>query len=140
MDPLSASASVLTLLGAAGGTCKILYGLIIDFKDAPKEIEWQNKKLQRLLKNITCLLKICDKLPKELELATYFECMQEFVQEINMINVDIERRKISLSRGKTARVKEICKWLLHDRHLRRFFDNLEHYNTILSHAISAAQM
>ncbi|KAI4619240.1 uncharacterized protein J4E87_007828 [Alternaria ethzedia] len=90
MDPLSSAASVLTVLGAAGGTCKILYGLVIDFKDAPEEIKWQNRKLQRLLENITCLLKICDTLPKELLLAPNFECMQEFVQEINIINVDIE--------------------------------------------------
>ena len=140
MDPLSASASVLTILGAAGGTCKILYDLIVDFKDAPEDMKWQNRKLQRLQENLICLLKTCDKLPNELQLATHFDGMLEFVQQINVINVDIERRTTSLSRGKTARVKEIGKWLLQDRHLKRFFDNLEHYNTILSHAISAAQL
>jgi hypothetical protein len=140
MDPLSASASVLTVLGAAAGTCKVLYDFIIEFKDAPEEIKWQNRKLRRLEENITCLLEVCDKLPKELQLVTHFHGIQEFVQEVNTINVDIERRKDLLGRGKTARVKEICKWLLLDRHLRRFFDNLEHYNTILSHAISAAQL
>ena len=93
MDPLSASASVLTVLGAAAGTCKVLYDFIIEFKDAPEEIKWQNRKLRRLEENITCLLKVCDKLPKELQLATHFHGIQEFVQEVNTINVDIERRK-----------------------------------------------
>jgi hypothetical protein len=140
MDPISTSASVLTLLGAAGGTCKVLYTLILDLKDAPEDIKRQNRKLQRLQENITCLLQICDKLPGELHLAISFDGVQEFIQELNNINVDIEKRKNSLDRGKATRVKEVCKWLLFDRHLRRFLDNLEHYNTIFGHAIAAAQL
>jgi hypothetical protein len=140
MDPISTSASILTLLGAAAGTCKVLYALILDLKDAPKDIRWQNGKLQRLQENITCLLKICDKLPGKLHLAISFDGVQEFIQEINNINVDIEKRRNSLDDGKAARIKGVCKWLLFDRHLRRFFDNLEHYNMIFGHAIAAAQL
>lgn len=91
-------------------------------------------------RNLTFLLHICEKLPPESQLAAHFGGMQEFVQEINIINEEIEKRNHSLSCGKTARVKEVFKWLLFDRHLKRFFDNHEHYNTIFSHAIWSAQL
>jgi hypothetical protein len=140
MDPFSASASTLTMLSAAEGTCKALYNLILELNDAPQSIRCQNKKLQHLHENITSLLQLCDELPKETQLVTHLDGIRDFVQDVNRIKLDIEKRSQALDRGKGTRVKEICKWLLFDRYLKQFFHNLEHYNMIFSHALSAAQL
>lgn len=140
MDPHLTAASVLTVLGAAGGTCKVLYNLILDLKDAPSDIRRQNKKLQHLHENISCLLQVCNELPTDLQLVTHLNGVHEFFQDMRSISLDLEHKKIGLNHGRAGRVKEICKWLLFDRQLKKFFQNLEHYNIIFSHALWAAQL
>jgi hypothetical protein len=138
MDPISTSASILTVLSAAGGTCKVLYNLIFELKDTSHDIRSQNRKLQCLNSTITCLLQVCKKLPKEFQLATHLQGVEEFAHDVSFIDAKIQKRRDSLGRGKIVRVKASCKWLLFDRHLRKFFDNLEHYNIIFSYALWAA--
>lgn len=140
MDPVSTTASILTVLGAAGSTCKVIYNAILDFKDAPHDIKLQNKKLQCLHGTINCLLHVCKSLPEEFQLASHLMGMDDFIRDISFINVKIQRQSEALDRRKIIRIKESCKWFLFDRELRKFFDNLEHYNMILSHAVSIAQM
>lgn len=147
MDPISIPASLVTLLAASGSTCRVLHSLILNLKDAPGDIRLQNKKLQCLTGTITCLLQVYNVLSKDAQLKAHLTELEphvrgvsDFIQEISSIEAKIQRKKASLSRGRVSHAKESCKWLLFDRQLKKFFDNLEHYNIILSHALWAAQL
>lgn len=140
MEPVSTTASFLTVLGAAGSTCKTLHNLILDLKDADHDIRLQCKKLRCLRTTITCLLQVCDRVSADFQLEPHLYGVDEFIHDIDVISAKLEKRRNSIGDGAVNRAMESCRWLLFDRTLKKFFDNLEHYNMIISHALWAAQL
>lgn len=141
MDPLSASASILTILGAAGGSVKFLHQFILDFKDTPTELRSYSSHLECLHCTITCLMQVYDNLPPTFRLdARIAGWAAEFMEETTAVRSILEKKVVSMSEGRGQRVRESLRWMLFDRKVRKFFASLEHWNMIFSHAAAASQM
>lgn len=143
MDPISFTASVLTLLGAAGGSCKFLYNFILDISDAPDEILSQNVKLRGLHQTILNLIRVYDSgdLPPELALDPALRMnILHFIKEIDIIKSKIQSKGNALGKGRVHLLWERVKWLLSDRQLHKFYSSLDNWNMIFTNAVNATEM
>jgi hypothetical protein len=64
----------------------------------------------------------------------------DFVQEIEAIKEKIEEKQRSLDRGTVRHLWERLKWVSSDRHLDKFYHNLDHWNTIFKQAVDATNL
>lgn len=141
MEPLGATASILTVLGGAGKTCKFLYDVFHDLADAPHDIRSQSEKLERLDWTIHHLVQAYTKLPQDFQLDPHLQRgILEFTDDIALIRAKVERKVASLKRGRGHVAHESCKWLLFDWQMRRFFGSMDHWDKILTRTTLAAQM
>jgi hypothetical protein len=143
MDPISFSASLLTLLGAAGGSCKFVYNFILDISDAPSDIHSHTVKLRCLQRTISTLIRVYSHagLPPDLQIDPTLQMyIVDFVQEIEAIKEKIEERQRSLDRGPARHLWERLKWVSSDRQLHKFYQNLDHWNTIFKQAVDATNL
>jgi len=140
MDPISVSASIITLLAAASSCCNFVHKVIINVADAPHDIRIHIKKLECLQGTLTCLVEIHPRLPPGFELAENLrDGIKEFAQDMCSLHMRVQAKIHSMEHGKGRRIRESCTWLF-DRHMRRSLDSLDHWHIILSQAASAAQM
>jgi len=140
MDPLSISASTITVLCAAGSCCQFIHKVIVTATDAPHDIRIQAKKLEALLSTIECLITILDSFPKEVSIDNKARhVIDEFAGEARTVKSKIERKMELPCHSRTHRIQLGCKWLL-DRRLHRFLATLEHWHVILSQTISVFNM
>jgi hypothetical protein len=141
MDPFSASASLLTILGAAGSSIKCIHQLVLNFKDAPADIEGYRNHLECLYQTITCLTRVYKTLPPDFQLdARISRCLREFTKETGEVHSKLERKLVSMGESRGHRMRESFRWLLFDRKVKKYFASLEHWNTILSQTAAALQM
>lgn len=142
MDPLSASASVLTLLAAAGSSCGFLHSLVVNISDAPQDIKRQNETLRCLHHTLMHLSQIYASLPEEHRLETpLHEWISNFATEVSSIRSKVDDRAKSLQKGqRIRRFQESLRWIPFDRHLRKFFESLDHWNVVFQQACAALQM
>lgn len=141
MDPISASASMLTILSAAGGSVKFIHSFIISLQDAPSELRAHNAQLDCLHRTIAFLEKVCTELPKDFQLdASLHTHIVNFTREVNLVRAIVEEKNAMMGKGRGYRIRESFRWLLFDRQLKKFFNSLDHWHTIFSQAISASQL
>ncbi|CAI6340834.1 unnamed protein product [Periconia digitata] len=142
MDPVSASASILTLVGAAGGSCKFLHSFILDIADAPREIRISNQKLCCLARSFDCLTNVYSKVPSHYRIdSTVVHELELFIQEIFTINKVVKSKAASLiDEGSVKQLWHSFRWLLFDRRLQKFFASLEHWNIVFSQAVAISQL
>jgi hypothetical protein len=140
MDPVSATASILTLLGAAGGSCKFLFNFLHDLSDAPHDIQVQNKKLGCLYETLTALSQMYAQLPADFQSHPHLQGkLLEFAQDLGKVRGRIEVKTTALGKGRRHKVQESFKWLFFDRQLKKLFDSLDHWDMVLSQAMMASQ-
>ena len=143
MDPASFSASILALLGAAGGSCKFIYNFILDISDAPANIHSQTVKLRCLHQTISSLIQVYDNpdLPPDLQMDPTLRLhIINFVHEIETIKAKIQSKARTLEKGRAHRLWARLKWLSSDRQLRKFYNSSDHWNTIFSQAVSRTKL
>lgn len=143
MDPASFSASILALLGAAGGSCKFIYNFILDISDAPADIHSQTVKLRCLHQTISNLIWVYDNpdLPPDLQMDPTLRLhIINFVHEIETIKAKIQSKACALEKGRAHRLWARLKWLSSDRQLHKFYDSSDHWNTIFSQAVSRTKL
>jgi ankyrin repeat protein len=140
MEPISATASVLTLLGAIGGTLKFVYNTIVDISDAPHEIQMQSKKLRSLYGVITCLVQVYENLPAEHTAGLQISGIEDFVHDLGLLKLKLEAKSSKLQNSQAHRIRESCKWLLLDRRMKKFFDSLDEWNIVLTQALWVANI
>jgi hypothetical protein len=141
MEIVGGTASILTLLAAAGSACKFIYSVSLDLDEAPRDIKVQDARLRRLDWTIHHLTEIYRKLPQDVQVdAELLKDVQSFKDEITSLKVKIENKISKLDRGRRQAVKESCKWILFDRQLEKFAESLDHWDKILSQMALAAQM
>lgn len=141
MDPVSFSASVLTLLAAAGQTCSFVHNFIIDISGAPSEIIDQTVKLQCLQRTISQLIQAYGALPSDLQLdPDLIYHLLKFNQEIKQVRTRIQNSSVGLERNRTRHLWERCRWLLSDRQLYKFYKSLDQWNMIFSQAASTIHL
>jgi hypothetical protein len=142
MDPVSVSASVVTLLAAAGGSCKFLHAFVLDIADAPQDIRKQNEMLNCLTHTLTRLSQVCSEIPENFRFETpLHEWIARFSTEVSSTRDRIEVRAASLDHGRyIRRIQGSFRWVIFDRQLRKFYGSLEHWNIVFSQACNALQM
>jgi len=137
MDPVSLSASFVTLLASGAASCKFIYNSLLDFSDAPLEIATQAAKLKCLHGTILSTVEAYSKLPPDLHLDPNLEDqIQRFVLHVEKIKVIIENKSYGLNRSRSHHLRERCLWLSSDRKLRKFYESLDHWNIIFSQTTS----
>ena len=141
MDPISISASILTMLAAAGGCCQFIHNLFIDVADAPSDIRAQIVQLKCLYRTIKHLLQIYTDLPENIQVdGDIRRNIEEFTREILHIKAKIAGKDTFWKGGRGLQILERLRWLYSDRQLRKFFASLEHWNIVLSQAVLASQL
>ncbi|CAN9179736.1 unnamed protein product [Alternaria alternata] len=140
MDPVSTIASVITLIGATGGTIKVIHDTITSIKDAPRDIRRQCKRLECLCVTLNSIVRTCQHLPDECEVDVDLCGIEEFIDEARALEANLNARRARVAGKNIARFHESCKWLFSDRQLKRFFESLDQWDTILSQALQVVQM
>lgn len=142
MDPVSVSASVITLLAAAGGSCKFLHTFVLDITDAPQEIRKQNEILKCLTHTLMYLSQVCGEISENFCSESGLpEWITRFNTEVSSTRDRIEAKATSLARGRYIRRMQCnFRWITFDRHLRKFYGSLEHWNIVFSQGCSALQL
>jgi hypothetical protein len=141
MEVVGGTASILTLLGAAGGACKFIYKVSLYLNDSPRDIKVQNARLRRLDMTIHHLIEIYRKLPQAFQVdAELLKDLGSFKDDITSLKTKIESSLSKSNRGRRRAVKESCRWLLFDRQMEQFAESLDHWDKVLSQMGQAAQM
>ncbi|KAH8725180.1 ankyrin repeat-containing domain protein [Phaeosphaeriaceae sp. PMI808] len=140
MDPVSTTASIITLLGATGGTIKVLYNTLHAIVGAPREIRMQSKTLESFCLTITSLTQVCETLPDNFPLHVNLCGIEEFINEAKKMENRLKTKAARVQCSNIGKLHESCKWLLFDRQLEKFFNSLEHWNIILSQALWVVQI
>jgi hypothetical protein len=140
MDPLSVTASAITLLGAAGGTIKVVYNAISTFKDAPREIKAHSKSLESFCFTIDNLKLACEQIPNEFPLNLDRCGLEELTQEARVLEKKLKTKSARVTANNVGRWHEGCKWLLFDLQTKKFFKSLDTWNIVLFQALWTAQM
>jgi hypothetical protein len=140
MDPVSAAASFITLLGATGRTIKVVYDAINIYADAPCEIKARSKSLESFCLTIDSLRFACEQIPNEFPLNLSLCGIEEFLSEARLLERELKAKSVRITANNVGRWHEGCKWLLFDLQAKKFFKSLDTWNKILSQASDAAQM
>jgi hypothetical protein len=141
MDPISFTASLLTLITAAGQSCKVISEFVLDIHDAPKDIHAQSNKLQCLQQSFRHLFGVFIALPPDLQLDTVLQQnLVSFTQEIDSFTTKVQGMGIRLDQGRVQHAWERVKWLASDRDLKRFNQSLDHWDRVFAAAATAAQL
>jgi hypothetical protein len=140
MDPVSAAASFITLLGATGRTIKVVYDAINTYADAPREIKAQSKILESFCLTIDSLKFACEQIPNEFPLKLDLCGIEELIAEAQSLEARLKVKSARVTANKSGRMREGCKWLLFDQQSKRFFKSLDTWNIVLSQALWVAQM
>ncbi|RYN49030.1 hypothetical protein AA0114_g6842 [Alternaria tenuissima] len=141
MDPISFTASLLTLITVAGQSCKVISEFVLDIHDAPKDIYAQSIKLQSLQQSFDYLLSVFSALPPDLQLDTVFQQnLVSFTQEIDGFTAKVKEMGIRMGQGRVQHAWERVKWLASDRDLKRFNQSLDHWDRVFAAAAAAAQL
>jgi hypothetical protein len=140
MDPVSTIASVITLIGATGGTIRVIHDTITSIKDAPKDIRRQCKRLECLCVTLNSIVRTCQHLPDECQVDIDLCGIEEFIDEARALEANLNARRVRVAGKNIAKFHESCKWLFSDRQLKRFFESLDQWDAILSQALQVVQM
>lgn len=141
MDPISFTASLLTLITAAGQSCKVISEFVLDIHDAPKDIYAQSIKLQCLQQSFHHLLSVFAALPPDLQLDTVLQQnVISFTQEIDRFTAKVQGMGIRMDQGRVQHAWERVRWLASDRDLKRFNQSLDHWDRVFAAAAAAAQL
>jgi hypothetical protein len=141
MEPIGLAASILTLLTAAGESCKFLHHVYVDLREAPQGMRTQATKLQCFALSIHQSIDTYKKLPKEFEIDLRLrDEIEQFEREISAMKVKIESRLDASNQGRRQRAKQSCKWLLFDREMNKFLQSVDHWSNIMSQVTAVAQL
>jgi len=141
MDPLSGSASIVTLLGIAGSCCGSLCASLRSFSDAPADIRYQCVSIQSLQTTFKDLGALYADVPASYQFNRGLASkVSEFLGKTQDAEKKIALANAMLSRGTTIRTWTRLKWsLTTHRWLKRLFDDLEFWNMIFSQEVAAVQ-
>jgi hypothetical protein len=140
MDPLSITASAITLLGATGGTIRVVCDAMKTFKDAPREIKAQSKSLEAFCLTIDKLKQVCKQIPDEFPLMLDLCGIEELIEEAQLLERKLKTKSVHATAGNVGRVRESCNWVLSEKQSQKFFKSLNTWNIILTQALSVAQL
>jgi hypothetical protein len=143
MDPVSFSASILTLLITAGNSCQRIHDLMVGISDAPYEIHSQTAKVRCLHQTISNLIRVYDlpDLPPDLKMDSVLRVhIEDFLFEIERINSKVQSKGQMLQKSRGQNIWARVKWLLSDRQMRKFYESLDRWNAIFSQAVSATHL
>ncbi|KAH8883402.1 ankyrin [Thozetella sp. PMI_491] len=111
MDPLSITASALTLLAAASESCKSASKLYRQLSNAPADIREQSVSLEALSHTFGRLLTLLKDLPPPVvPSSTLVERLQEFLADIREAQIVVEEFNSLLGQGRARETLARVKW------------------------------
>jgi hypothetical protein len=140
MDPISTAASVITLLGAAAGTIKVVHDTINSIIDAPNDIKRQSERLGHISITLASVVHACEQLPDDCHLDLELRGIGELIEDAKLLEAKLNTRGTRMMRNNFSKIHGSCKWLLADRQFKRFFESLDQWNTILLQTLGVIQL
>jgi len=136
MDPLGATASIITLVEIVLKTCKAINGLARSYRNVPVELAHLKYQLEGLKVQIILLHHVHQAASaNELELdPTELSTLEAFLENVSPLFLDIQQHleSQSLSIGKRARIK----WVLHDNSkVKEWGHALQRHTAILTNVL-----
>jgi hypothetical protein len=140
MDPVSAVASIITLLAAAGSSCRFLHDFIHTLAEAPAEMQSQNTRLESLHRAFSNLLQIYSSLPQDTPVDTVLTSrINEFIREISTVKERVVANNVLITPGRRHNIRARFKWLASDHQLQKFLASLQQWNVVFSQEMLAVQ-
>lgn len=142
MDALSVSGSVVALLTVAAGSCGYLFAFFRSLSDTPADIRSLSNSIRCLQTTLLGLRTLYADLPVDYQMRSGLAAkITEFLGKTREVEQMISSSSAMLSRGTMRRSWTRVKWTLtSDRWLGKFFKDLEFWNLLFSHEVSAVQM
>ena len=141
MEPLGLAASILTVLAAAGGSCKYLHNILLDLTEAPHDVQVQAMKLKCLEITVQQLIQAYQKLPQGFQIEPWLhEEFEKFERQVTRMKTKMENRAGLMIESRRKRWRESCKSILFDREMNKFLVSVDHWSLVMAHAASSAQL
>lgn len=142
MDPLSVTASVLTLVAAAGQSCKFVSSLVRQVNGAQDEIKKQCLVIDALSTTFVKMGTLLGTLPGTVQASSEIvRSLEDFVKEVRAIEV-LAHDSNQLVGGRNG--QSLCarvKWvLIGEKRWERFIKDLVIWNTVFSNELKMIQM
>jgi hypothetical protein len=142
MDPLSVSASVITLLAAATTSCRALSSLYHETSRATENASASSALFHALLSHFAQLEVICRALPaSSIVMLELHQRLCVFLRDIKNDALAIESVRKEMTRSRVRRTLANIKWTTttHDRS-EKFLEKLHAWNVIFSNNLQVIQM
>jgi hypothetical protein len=134
-------ASILTLLAAAGQSCKFFYDKYVGFSDVPEDVQRIATRLYFLHSTIRQLIEAYKKLPKNFIIDTQLQnSVAQFDCEVRSMSLEIEGILKAMSQGKGEQLQERCKRMLYHKQMNKFHHSVDYWSSVMTHAVMAAQL
>jgi len=141
MDPVSISASLVTLLAAGAASCRFVYEFVRGISDGPLEINSQAAKLKCLLQSMSDIVDVYTTLSSELNLEPQLELqIRRAIRDIRATETRIRIKSLKLADSRLQNFRERCLFLSTDRRIKKLYSSLDQWNNIFSQATSTVQM
>jgi len=141
MEPLGLAASILTVLAAAGGSCKYLHNILLDLTEAPHHVQVQATKLKCLEITVRQLIQAYQKPPQGFQVEPWLrEEFEKFERQVTTMKAKMGNRAELMVGTRRKRWRESCKFILLDREMNKFLVSVDHWSLIMAHAASSAQL
>ena len=142
MEPLSITASVVTLLAVACTSCQSIHSFLGGFADAPHDIKRNCAALQSLKSTLHCI----QSLPAEFEIGQYFTenlkaRLEECMTDLCVVETRVHKAQGQIRKGKLRKTWMRLRWSVSDEHwLGRFFARVQTYQTVFALELMMLQM
>lgn len=142
MDPLSITASVLTLVATAGHSCVYVSSLIKHTSNAPDDIKRQCVAIDALSATFGRLGTLLTTIPASVQInAEFAQHLNNFIIEVKEVEHLTNGANELISRRGVGSTRARVKWALGgEKRWRAFIENMALWNTIFSNELQTIQM
>ena len=142
MDPLSATANCIAIVGIAYKSCQSLNELFHGLTEAPKEVCQSCAAVKSLAAILSHIISLHNEGREEQVFSLDFQnCLQTCASDVVLVEKRLMKMDASLRKGILHRSWTKLKWSSSaDQWLGRFFDRVQTYNVVFSLELVALQM
>lgn len=142
-DPLSATASVITVAGVAAQTCEYLYKTVRCLSDAPKEVRRHVVALQALQSTLTGIAALEKDIPNPGIFTEEFKIrLRECISDLQAMEQHAKPFQQQFDEGTARRTWAKVRWssVDHKYRLKKYLARIESHYAILSLGLSLLHM
>ena len=142
MDPISATASMITIVEVACKSCHALHDFLRGISEAPDDIKQHRATLRSLKSTLHCMQSlIADPTVGQHLLRNVGTSLEECSMDLQSVDAKCRKAQGAMQRGKMRNGVTRVRWYLSGEHsLEKFFARLQRWYTIFSLEMSTIQM